>query len=93
VNQLKSDMEQLQEEIKIHLVSSDYPLLIASMLISILVFVVISISISIVFMPIDVIRWNSSLSKLHVQMHSSSVMLLMNELSYWLLKLLVWKRR
>jgi hypothetical protein len=91
VNQLKSDMEQLQEEIKIHLVSSDYPLLIASMLISILVFVVISISI--VFMPIDVIRWNSSLSKLHVQMHSSSVMLLMNELSYWLLKLLVWKRR
>ena len=91
MNQLKSDMEQLQEEIKIHLVSSDYPLLIASMLISILVFVVISISI--VFMPIDVIRWNSSLSKLHVQMHSSSVMLLMNELSYWLLKLLVWKRR
>jgi hypothetical protein len=91
VNQLKSDMEQLQEEIKIHLVSSDYPLLIASMLISILVFVVISISI--VFMPIDAIRWNSSLSKLHVQMHSSSVMLLMNELSYWLLKLLVWKRR
>ena len=30
MNQLKSDMEQLQEEIKTHLVSSDCPLIIAS---------------------------------------------------------------